>query len=60
MVAVPVKGGRCRVRVAVAKICIPAVVMQGNRESPGLCQRCPLCAVPFPYPEGVSGVPNRW
>ena len=61
MVAVPVKGGRCRVRVAVAKICTPAVVVQGSRESPGLCQRCPLCeGVPFPDPERVFGVPNMW
>ncbi len=61
MVAVPVKGGgRCRGRVAFAKICTPDEVVHGSRESPGLCQRCPLCAVPFPDLEGVSRVPNRW
>ncbi len=61
MVAVPVTGGgSCRVSVAVAKICTPVVVVQGSRESPGLCHQCSLCAGLFPDPGGVSGVPNRW
>ena len=61
MVPVPVKGGRCEVRVVFAKIGIPAVIVQGNRESPELCQICPLCeGIPVPVPEGVSGVPRRW
>ena len=55
------RGGRCKGRVVFAMICIPAAVVQVNKESPELCQVYPLCeGIPIPVPEGVSGVPRRW